>query len=208
MLIVWGTRHYGKVDQFAQQYAVTRFGHVWFLPMIPMESIWVTGRWGDDLAGHPRRLSLRSVGAAYARTWGLLGGAIALITGLTSASPIAVAVGAALLAAGLASFRWRNLRTAREHRRAGFNLLTIGTACDPLDMPPEYAMILRPALEERWAELAAGHTPDDVARIGATSVPQAATAYALLRVIACVEPGRTAPTARPNRSSTPPPISR
>jgi hypothetical protein len=39
MIIVWGSRLYGKVDAVPGLFHVaTRFGHIWYLPLIPMGS--------------------------------------------------------------------------------------------------------------------------------------------------------------------------
>jgi len=196
MLFVWGTRHYGKVDEFAQQFVVTQFGHFWFLPVFPIGSMWVTKHRDSHLYGHPVGLSGKSIAAAYGRTWGLLGGAVAVTAGIALVSPAAIVAGAAMMAIGLATWRWRRVRDAREQRRAGFGYLALGTGCDPLRMPRAYARHLKPELEARWATLADGRTPADVARLGAVSVPQAIAAYALLRVVARIERGEVARRAR------------
>jgi hypothetical protein len=39
MIIVWGTRWYGKVDRVPGLcYVVTRFGHLWYVPLVPLET--------------------------------------------------------------------------------------------------------------------------------------------------------------------------
>ena len=42
MIVIWGTRNAGKVDQREGQYALTRFAHVYWLPLFPVSSLWVT----------------------------------------------------------------------------------------------------------------------------------------------------------------------
>ena len=96
MLLVWGTRAYGRVDGFERQFAVTQFFHVWFLPVIPLGSTWVTEDLGDRINGHAIRLSGKSLAAAYLRTWGLLGGALAATIGVVSGALVPAAIGAAV----------------------------------------------------------------------------------------------------------------
>ena len=108
MLLVWGTRAYGRVDGFERQFAVTQFFHVWFLPVIPLGSTWVTEDLGDRTNGHAIRLSGKSLAAAYLRTWGLLGGALAATIGVVSGALVPAAIGAAVTGAGAATFRWRS----------------------------------------------------------------------------------------------------
>lgn len=43
MIVIYGQSNYGAVDEQGGQYAVTRFAHVYYMPLIPMTSFWMTG---------------------------------------------------------------------------------------------------------------------------------------------------------------------
>ena len=72
-MIVFGTRHYGKVDEIdGLGYIKTRFAHIWFLPLLPLGSMFVVSEEGDGVQGLKVGLSGRSVVAAWSRTWVVL----------------------------------------------------------------------------------------------------------------------------------------
>lgn len=72
-MIVFGMRHYGKVDEIeGLGYVKTRFAHIWFLPLLPLGSMFVTSEEGDGVRGLQIGLSGRSVLAAWSRTWVVL----------------------------------------------------------------------------------------------------------------------------------------
>ena len=48
-MIVWGSRFYGKVDAVPGLfYIVTRFGHLWFIPLIPMGTYLILDEEGEE----------------------------------------------------------------------------------------------------------------------------------------------------------------
>ncbi|MBX3158780.1 MAG: hypothetical protein KF773_22625 [Deltaproteobacteria bacterium] len=175
MIIIYGTRRGGKIDERDGQYALTRFAHVYYLPLFPVGSVWMTG----SETGHQAKLSGRSVLAGYARTWGPLAGIGLLFAGATG-----IVAGVGLLALTAFTFTWHGLRTPSAKRRSDLNLLSFGTRCDPSMMPRELVDALRPEVEARWAELSGGATPSDVARFGTDDVARASAAYAVLRLTA------------------------
>jgi hypothetical protein len=180
MIIVWGTHHYGKVDGHGTEYMCTRFAHLYFVPLFPMGgSRWVLRGFADDLLGYDVPISGRSVLATYLRVWApivaIALGATFTIWGLAAAALLAVLSGW--------SWMWRSVH-GRELRRAQLNQLAFGTACDPLRRPMGQCIGLRREVEERFAEVSNGRTPDDVARLGADTALQAALAYGCLRVAA------------------------
>lgn len=72
-MIVYGMRHYGKVDEVdGLGYIKTRFAHIWFLPLVPLGSMFVMSEEGDGVQGLKVGLSGRSVVAAWSRTWVVL----------------------------------------------------------------------------------------------------------------------------------------
>lgn len=73
-MIVYGTRHYGKVDRLGLDakggpYVATRFAHVYFLPLIPLGSTLVLAESGNGVEGLKLSLSGKSVLFAYLRNW-------------------------------------------------------------------------------------------------------------------------------------------
>jgi hypothetical protein len=189
MLLVWGTRHYGRIQSHGGQYAVTKFGHFWFIPIIPLGSIWVTLERDGRLIGHDMRLSGTSVAAAYLRVWGPL---IALLAVVVAGGLGGLAVASPWLALSIWSWTWWSPRGAREQRRAAWHRAAFGTSCDPLQMTPAMAASMHACAEARFREVSDGYTPADVARIGAKSPDHALAAYALLRATAAIERDRRA----------------
>lgn len=195
MIFVWGSRYYGTHDRAEGQYGMTRFGHLRFVPLFPMSSMWVTVE-GEPRRGHDMKMTLRGVAHGYARVWGLVVGAIAGISGVMGGNPVSIGAGVGGLAVAGASW-WRGTRRdPREQRRAAYTLMTMGSACDPLDVPHATAVAFRKLAEHQWARVAGNLTPEDVASRGAGSLPQAAAAYTLVRLIARLDGGAKARRAR------------
>lgn len=192
MIVVYGTRMYGRVDGHDGEFASTRFAHIWWVPLFPLGSFWVTQDHGDSFNGHAIRLSGRSVGAGYGRVWG----PIAAVAGVASGGLAGFAVAGVAAAATAWSWRTRSVRSAREQRRGTYHALAFGTRCDPLRMSRRLAESLRPDVEARWAMVSGSRSPDDVARFGAESGPQAVMAYAVLRLVARTARGAQARRAR------------
>lgn len=76
MIIVWGTKLYGRVDQVEKEmHIATQFFHVQFIPLIPLRSFIVSNY--TDSQGEferiPIAMSLKSVFAAYLRTGLIIG---------------------------------------------------------------------------------------------------------------------------------------
>lgn len=193
MIIIWGTHHYGQLGGHGNhEHLVTRFGHLYWFPIFPLESRWVTHRLGDQLLGFEVPLSAKSVAATYLRFWAPL---VALGVGATL-TLWGFAAAAALLALSAWSWTWMRTRRGRERRRAQLNQLAFETACDPSIRGRGDCAALRPAIDARFAEVCSGRTPDDVARFGADTPLQAALAYASLRLVAATARGETARRAR------------
>lgn len=182
MIVIWGTRRVGKIDHRDGQYALTRFAHVYWLPLFPVGAVWIT----REGYGHSMQMSARGVLAGYARTWGAILGA-AGVAGVGGAAGFAVALAAVGTAA--LSLSWRKPAGKAAERRSDMNQLAFGTRCEPSLMPEELVVVLRPELESRWAQLANGETPSDVARFGTDDPARAAAAYGVLRLAALTLPG-------------------
>lgn len=177
MIVIWGTRRLGKIDARDGQYALTRFAHVYWLPLFPVGSTWVT----REGYGHSMKMSARGVAAGYARTWGPILGAVG-VAGAGGAVGFAVALAGVCTAA--LSMGWRKPQSRAAERKSDMNHAAFGTRCEPSLMPEELIAALRPEVEERWAQLANNQTPSDVARFGTDDPARAAAAYGVLRLTA------------------------
>ncbi|HKE14335.1 MAG TPA: hypothetical protein VKB80_05710 [Kofleriaceae bacterium] len=190
MLVIFGTRYCGEVDSHCGQGQLTRFFHIYHVPIVPLETKWMT----EDLAygrnGHDVAWSIRSVVAGYMRTWGPL----VALGGLAGGGSFVAS--AALLALTAWTWTWRWVRGERERRRCDHHMHAFGTRCDPLRMKADLATRLRAEVAERWARAADGRTPEDVARLGAANPTQAVLAYASLRLAARLAPAEQASKAR------------
>ena len=69
-MIIYGTRHFGAVDEVPGLGCVkTRFFHIWFIPLIPLGSAFLTKEeWGSN-EGISVAFSLKSVFMAWFRTF-------------------------------------------------------------------------------------------------------------------------------------------
>ena len=83
MIIVYGTRLYGKIDSCGDTHVATRFFHISWLPLIPMGTQLVLEKNGGSYRFLPQSLSGRSVLAAYLRTWGVIAAAFVAWHGIT-----------------------------------------------------------------------------------------------------------------------------
>ena len=73
MVVVWGSRLYGRTDEIpGVGHVATRFGHFMFLPIFPMESFFVTEQKGHQFAGIPLKLSSKSVAVGYGFAYSIL----------------------------------------------------------------------------------------------------------------------------------------
>jgi hypothetical protein len=192
MIVIYGTRFYGEVNSYGGQRQLTKFFHMYWVPLVPVSTLWVTRDLDDGYSGHAVVMSARSVAAGYARVWGPVAAICAVISGNLGGY---VAAGA-LMAMSAWTWSWRSVRAARERRRSDFHQLAFGTRCDPLDMDARLASVLQADVAERWAQVADGNTPDDIARLGAANPAQAVLAYASLRLAARLAPGDAARAAR------------
>jgi uncharacterized membrane protein (UPF0136 family) len=69
MFIVWGTQHAGKVDQVGEMFhVVTNFGHLYYIPLLPLGSFVVTGKNPDGtFNGAAIPLSFKSIMVGWLR---------------------------------------------------------------------------------------------------------------------------------------------
>ena len=180
MIVIYGRRSYGRVDEHGGEYAQTAFAHIYYMPLIPVSSFWVNRSVGGTNYGLPIKLHWRSVAAAYLRTWAI----VVAIGLLLSPSVITGVFAMGLIAASVMSYTWRALRNAKARRRSDFNLLAFGTRCDPSLVTRDTRADLKASLDKRLAALGTQRPPDDVARFGAVNLDEAVIAYGLLRIAA------------------------
>ena len=77
MMVVWGSRLFGKADIVPGLFHVaTRFGHVDYFPLIPLGSYVVLSQAGDEFQGVRISLSLKSLLLAWARAFGAVATAL------------------------------------------------------------------------------------------------------------------------------------
>lgn len=73
MFLVYGSRTYGHVDFIdGVGNVATEFGHIFWFPLFPKESILVTDKKWNRVEGIPIRMSFKSVGFAYIRAFAIL----------------------------------------------------------------------------------------------------------------------------------------
>lgn len=188
MMIIYGHRSYGRVHGHRGEYAQTQFAHLYYLPLIPMTSLWVTG--GNR--GFHIDLCARSVIATYLRWWGLAFAALALalspgLVGAAIATPLAVAVGFA--------WYWRAIRGGHAIRQSDGDRAVFGSRCPPALMTPEMRQELRGRLDERWSKIGGGRSPEDVVSFGPRTPEEGLFAYGLLRLAAIEHRDRAAAEA-------------
>ncbi|RKH57102.1 hypothetical protein [Corallococcus aberystwythensis] len=84
-MVIFGSRLYGKVDAVpGLGYVATKFGHLNFVPLIPLEGWLVVAEEGNGWRGQAIGMSGKSVLVAWARFLFIVGGIISLIVGLAS----------------------------------------------------------------------------------------------------------------------------
>ncbi len=74
MVIIWGSRLYGKVDVVPGLFHVeTKFGHLWYIPLIPFGSFLVLNKEGNAWNGVRIPMSFKSILLAWLRIGLLMG---------------------------------------------------------------------------------------------------------------------------------------
>ncbi len=147
MLIVYGHRMYGRIEEIGSSFIGTQFVHVWFLPLVPTGSSLVLSTNPDgSFRGIPIGMSGRSVLAGYTRIWGpiaLLGALALFAVNLSEASDLAEGIatvivfgfGVALtLAACVLGWGFIGRLSADEKRRRAMYAHYTGYHVDPATM--------------------------------------------------------------------------
>lgn len=80
MVIIYGSRLYGKVDVVPGLFHVeTRFGHLYYFPLIPIESFAVFSKSGDQINGVKIPMSFKSILYAWLRAGMLVASIFSLL---------------------------------------------------------------------------------------------------------------------------------
>lgn len=188
-VIIYGVRDYGRVDAHAGEHAQTSFFHVWFAPLFPVGSSWVTGPRPDGTNAHGIRLHAKSIAATYLRIWAPIIGVSCLSAGLGKLHVAPLIAAAILFMLSAWSWTWRTLRGSAAIRRSDFNFVAFGTRCDPSRMFAPHRAVVKKDLDRRRAERSPKRSPNEVAQHGAADAAEAVLAYGLLRLSA-IERGK------------------
>ncbi|MBL0695919.1 hypothetical protein [Comamonas sp. JC664] len=82
-MIIWGTRLFGKVDAVpGLGYVATKFGHINFVPLIPLESWLVMSEEGNGWRGQAIPFSWKSVLVAWGRVALIVASVVTFFAGL------------------------------------------------------------------------------------------------------------------------------
>lgn len=181
-VIIYGIREYGRVEDHGGEYAVTRFFHLWFAPLFPTGSSWISGAVPGGRTGHEISLHGKSVAAGYLRVWGPIIAIGNLAAGLQSLAAAHLVVAAIAVGLTALSWTWRSLRTDAARRRSDFNFVAFGTRCEPKRMSRALRADLKRDLDHRWDARMPDRSPNDVALHGAADPDEAVIAYGLLRL--------------------------
>src|SRR5688572_15497126 len=73
MIIVYGSRFYGRIRQCGSSFLATKFVHIYFVPLVPIGSHLVLEENGDgSYRGMSAPFSFKSMMAGYLRIWGIV----------------------------------------------------------------------------------------------------------------------------------------
>jgi hypothetical protein len=157
--IVWGTHNFGQTDYIpdVDVYVSTQFFHIWYIPLIPLQSYIVLAESGDDFHGVATGWNLKSIAIAWLRAALLVGGVLTIIGGCIAAGerptagiPIALAgalaVGAMIGSCYLPYTGYASYEAACE-------------LADQVDLTPEY----RHRMEVAYGRLPQGAYPQQQA---------------------------------------------
>lgn len=172
-------RVFGKVDEYGGELAASTFLRIWFLPLLPTGSVWISSADACAMA-RPIRWHWRSIAAAYLRTWVPL----VWFFGFVDDSNAGYAASGVALALYAWSWTWRMAHRRRDQLRSDFDLVALGSQCPPARLPREESKALLAHKQAELAAIAGDRTPEDIARFGSAEVDELIAAYAVLRLVA------------------------
>jgi hypothetical protein len=148
MVIVYGTRFYGKVRECGSSYIGTQFFHIYYVPLIPIGSHLVLEQNGDgSFKGIKSSFDVKSMFAAYLRVWGPLAVILALVLGIgtiddVSDDGVAMAIAGvftgivvlAMLVATILGYAVVGKLSNEEKQQRSVYAMHMGYFVDPADM--------------------------------------------------------------------------
>lgn len=167
MIIVYGTRMYGRIKACGSSFIATRFVHIWYVPLVPIGSVLVFE--GDRGVDAP--FNFKSMLAGYLRVWGPIGVILAIIStvGIVedfADEPLAMIVGGAfslfvvllLLVGTILAWAVMGKLSDEEKRKRAVYAQHTGYFVDPADLGParqSFRERLMATIHERARGLAA-----------------------------------------------------
>jgi hypothetical protein len=148
MVIIYGTRFYGKVQACGRSHVGTQFVHLYYLPLIPIGTHLILEQNADGTyKGLKTAFSFRSMIAAYLRVWGPIAVIAAICIGMSalgdvSDEPLAMAVVGvftavvvlAMLVGTILGWAVVGKLSMDEKRKRGVYALHMGYHVDPADL--------------------------------------------------------------------------
>jgi len=148
MVIVYGSRFYGKVKACGRSFLATRFAHIYYVPLIPIGTSLVLEENADgSYRGMKAPFSVKSMLAAYLRVWGPLACIATFFLGLGAVEdmdgePVAMIVAGvfsgvvflALLAGTILGWAVVGKLSEDEKKQRSVYAMHLGYFVDPADM--------------------------------------------------------------------------
>jgi hypothetical protein len=148
MIIIYGTRFYGKVRAAGRSFLGTQFVHLYYVPLIPIGTHLILEQNGNGtFKGIKTAFSFKSMMAAYLRVWGPLATIAAVCIGISSIDdvsdePLAMAlvggftaiVVLAMLVGTILGWAVIGKLSPNEKRQRAVYALHMGYHVDPADM--------------------------------------------------------------------------
>jgi len=147
MIIVYGTRFYGKIKAAGSSFLGTQFFHLYYVPLIPIGTHLILEEGGGSFKGIKTDFSLKSMLAAYLRIWGPLAVVAAAAIGIgalddvsddaMSMAVVGVFTGVvtlALLASTILGWAVVGKLSHDEKKQRAVYALHLGYHVDPADM--------------------------------------------------------------------------
>ncbi|MBN8465932.1 hypothetical protein JYJ95_05380 [Corallococcus exiguus] len=123
-MVIFGSRLFGKVDEIpGLGYVATKFGHINFVPLIPLEGWLVVAEEGNGWRGQAISMSGKSVLVAWARFLFIVAGLISLVVGFVAFGDheqtdaiVPGVIALACIGGLIASYKWKWVTHASPER--------------------------------------------------------------------------------------------
>jgi hypothetical protein len=142
MIVVYGSMLLGKVREMGTTSVVTRFAHLYYLPLVPTETHLVLERLPNNrFHSVPLPMNAASVFCGYARVWGPIVFAIGLVMLAAAHENVAeILTGLSVLSAGMVSAYFAYFHVGKldsvEMRQRMIYWYHLGYPVDPADLGP------------------------------------------------------------------------